>query len=150
MATRHLGQMTPRYTFALNPYQDTRFSRCPKCERATCSRKFPLLIHVDGFGLLTLGKTCRYCAKCEFIIAHQDELESVMSALFSERAPQLIGNAYLVIGTVERKVWQQNLDKPGTTADILPHAADFKAYVEVRYEPAHWGPADEDTKRTSR
>jgi hypothetical protein len=37
-------------------------------------RKFPLLIHMDGYGLLNLGKTCRYCAKCEFIIAHQDQL----------------------------------------------------------------------------
>jgi hypothetical protein len=51
-----------RYFFILNPYSDVRVSKCPKCNRATSTRKFALFIHVDGFGPLALGKTCRYCA----------------------------------------------------------------------------------------
>jgi hypothetical protein len=140
MTKRRLGQLPPRYTFALNPYEDARFSKCPKCNRATYSRKFPLLIHIDDFGLLALGKTCRYCSKCELIIAHQDELESALAAMFAERAPQVIGNDYLVMGTVERKIWQQGLEKERALGDMLPHSADFKQHVTLKYEPAGWVP----------
>lgn len=132
------GQLPPRYIFALNPYEDVRFSKCPKCNGATYPRKFPLLIHVDAFGPFVLGKTCRYCPKCEFIIAHQDELEGVLAAMFSERAPQIVGNDYLVVGTVEKKVWRQGLDKEGTIAEIRPHTADIKTYMTLKYEPARW------------
>lgn len=85
MAENRFGQLPPRYTFALNPYQDARFSKCPKCNRATYLRKFPLLIHIDEYGPIVLGKTCRYCSKCEFIIVHQDELEDILTAMFAER-----------------------------------------------------------------
>ena len=138
MRKKRFGQLPPRYTFALNPYQDARFSKCPKCNRATYPRKFPLLIHVDKSGPLILGKTCRYCSKCEFIIAHQDELESALAGIFAEREPTAIGNDYLVLGTVEKKAWRQNLDKAGSIDEILPHTADIKEYVTVEYEPARW------------
>ena len=138
MAKHRFGHLPPRYTFALNPYQETRLSKCPRCDRATYPRKFPLLIHVDDFGPLVLGKTCRYCSRCELIIAHQDELEGVLAELFSERAPQVIGNRYFVLGTVERKAWREGLDKDGRLEAIRPHAADIKKYVELKYEPARW------------
>lgn len=132
------GQQPPRYAFALNPYEDARFSKCPQCNRATYPRKFPLLMYVEGADPFVLGKTCRYCSKCEFIIAHQDELETVLAAMFAERAPEVLGNDYLVIGTVERKVWKQHLDREATTADIRAHAADIKHYMTLEYEPARW------------
>lgn len=141
MRNKRFGKQTPRYSFALNPYQDVRFSTCPKCKRLTHLRKFPLLIHVDQFGLFALGKTCRYCSKCEFIIAHQDELESVLAAAFAEQAPQFIGNDYFIIGTVERKVWKKGLDAKIDLQDILDHTADFKKYFTLSYEPAQWVPA---------
>ena len=71
---KQIGKLAPRYTFALNPYKDTRVSKCPTCSRLTNARKFPLLILVDGWGPFSLGKTCRYCPRCEFIIAHQDSV----------------------------------------------------------------------------
>jgi len=130
-----LGQLPPRYSFALNPYEDIRCSKCPQCNRATYPRKFPLLIHIDGFGAVVLGKTCRYCPKCEFIIAHQDELEHELVAMFLERAPEIIGNDYDVLGTVDNKVWRQGMLKPGTLEDVLPHTADIKQYITLAYEP---------------
>ena len=67
---RRLGKLPPRYLFILNPYTDARFSKCPRCERPTHLRKFALFILIDDWGPLVLGKTCRYCTRCELIIAH--------------------------------------------------------------------------------
>lgn len=134
-----IGELTPRYSFALNPHEGTRCSKCPKCERLTYPRKFPLLIHIDNYGPLVLGKTCRYCAKCEFIIAHQDELESILAQMmYSIGKPNIIGNDYFVIGTVDRKHWQKHLDKPPNIADSLKHAADFKAFYDIQFDPGGW------------
>ena len=67
-----IGRLPGRYSFLLNPYADTRLSKCPQCRRPTHSRKFPLVIHIEGWGPFILGKTCRYGARCELIIAHPD------------------------------------------------------------------------------
>lgn len=142
MAKDRFGHLPPRYSFALNPYEDVRFSKCPKCDRATYNRKFPLLIHIDKFGPLVLGKTCRYCSKCEFIIAHQDELEPILTAMLSERAPAMVGNEYFVLGTVDKKTWRQGLETEGSTEEIRGHTADIKKYVELTYVPAHWAPSE--------
>src|SRR5580700_308026 len=70
MARETIGQLTPRYSFLLNPYLDIRLSKCPGCNGLTHNRKFALFIHIDGWGPLVLGKTCRYCTSCELIIVH--------------------------------------------------------------------------------
>lgn len=100
---KRLGKMPPRYSFILNQYPTERLSKCPKCNKATYPRKFALFIHIDKWGPLVLGKTCKYCSKCELIIAHQDELESQLAYNFSRLAPEVIGNDYLVMGTMDRK-----------------------------------------------
>lgn len=137
------GQLPERYSFLLNPYTDTRLSKCPRCEKPTHPRKFALFIHIEQWGPLTLGKTCRYCSTCELIIVHQDELEAQLAQTFSQLAPEMIGNEYLVLGTIEKKVWQQGLGGQGQPMEeILKHAARFKHYYGLEYKPAGWYPAD--------
>ena len=102
----HIGKLPCRYTFILNPYTDARFTRCPGCDQPTKVRKLPLFIHVDPLNPIVLGKTCRYCPDCDLLIVHQDELEAQLEALFEERDPSLVGNDYLVLGTVERQAWR--------------------------------------------
>ncbi len=99
--------MPPRHWFALNPRKEMRCTRCLRCEKPTRPRKFALLIGVEDYGLMVLGKTCRYCSACDFIIAHQDELEALLAAGFSTHEPEVIGNDYYVIRTVERKTWRK-------------------------------------------
>jgi len=41
------------------------------------------------------------------IIVHQDELEDELTSQFQERDPSVIGNDYLILGTVEQKVWRE-------------------------------------------
>jgi hypothetical protein len=145
MAHARIGKREPRYSFLLNPYSDVRLSKCPQCHRLTHHRKFALFIHVDGWGPVLLGKTCRYCTPCELIMAHQDELEAELAQSPARFVPGVPGRGYLVLGTVERKVWQKGLTGSGTPFDeIREHTADFKECFDLHVEPGGWRPAREE------
>jgi hypothetical protein len=134
---KKLGKRPRRHYFFLNPYRDARFSYCPKCEGKTRLRKFPLVIHVEPLNPVALNKTCRYCPGCDLIIAHQDEIEAQLDALFAERDPALIGNDYLVMGTIDRAVWRRSLKTPMPIPESLDHLHVFKDALE--FEPVHYG-----------
>ena len=140
--TARLGKLPPRYSFILNPYEDLRCSKCPKCEKATYPRKFALLVHVDGYGPFVLGKTCKYCSKCELIIAHKGELEAILAAQFLLTKPEVIGNDYEVLATVDTAFWKAGMKASPTIAETLKHTADIKKYLDLHYQPAGWYPAD--------
>lgn len=137
-----LGKLPPRYRFALNPFVEVRWSRCPLCEKLTFNRKFPLLITVEGHGPIVMGKTCRYCARCEFIIAHQAELDAELAYLLSQRAPELVGNEYLVMAVVERRTWQKGVEGSLAMGEMLEQTADIKKYYTLHDPRPVWGPAD--------
>lgn len=128
------GKLRPRYRFALNPFPEVRWSRCPRCEKLTHARKFPLLIHIEGLGLVTLGKTCRYCTPCEFIIADQAELEEQLVIVCEERGfPEKVGSPYLVFGTVQLGYWKKTLQQQQRIdLDALQaNAADLKEHHQL-------------------
>src|SRR5262249_41104681 len=144
MARSKVGKLKPRYSLLLNPYTDVRLSKCPRCERLTHLRKFPLFIHVEGWGPLVLGKTCRYCTPCQLIMAHRDELEAELARSPAQLAPDARGKGYLVIGTVERKLWKKGLEGTGTPlGEFLDHLADFKKQLDLHGEPGGWRRARE-------
>src|SRR5438270_12499446 len=101
MVQERIGQLPPRYSFALNPHKEMRCTKCPQCEQPMRLCKFALLIGVEDYGMLVLGKTCRFCPRCEFIIAHQGELEALLAASFAAHAPEVISNDYYMIGTAD-------------------------------------------------
>lgn len=103
-------------------------------------RKFALLIHIEGDDLTILGKTCRYCPACELIIAHQNELEAELAIAFSPRAPGLVGNPYLILGTVELKAWRQGLQRSPSLEYIRERTAEFKRYIKLSVDPGGWKP----------
>jgi hypothetical protein len=142
MPKKRLGKLPPRYSFLLNPYQNKRLSKCPKCNQLTRLRKFALFIHIDNLGPMVLGKTCRYCPECELIMAHQDELEQELANNLVSIDPDVIGNEYLVLGTVDMKVWRRGLKGHENDIDrVLSHTADFKKYFDLIVEPGGWYPA---------
>ena len=139
--SKHVGKLPPRYRFILNPYAETRVSRCPLCERLTHPRKFAYFIHVEGWGPLILGKTGPYCSPCELIVIHQDELEMELAISFNKLNPAMIGNDYLVVGTVEKRYWKGGLAGNRTTLDeMLARMADFKKRYDFKYDPGGWRP----------
>lgn len=147
MKQKRIGKLPPKYKFILSQYQYERISSCPFCKKQTHPRKFPLLIHVTDWGPLVLGKTCKYCSPCELIVAHQHELEAEMAYAFSRIAPAVIGNDYLVVGTVEKKLWQQGLqEEMPELGKTLESVADFRKVYDLKIEPGGWYPKDEPGK----
>jgi hypothetical protein len=142
VAGERLGKQPARYAFLLNPYTDVRLSKCPTCRRPTHPRKFALLIHADGWGPLALGKTCRYCARCELVIVHKDELDAELAHSLAELAPEAVGREYVVLGTLDRKVWQRGLRGAGPPlAETLEHVAEFAKVLQLEVDPGGWRPA---------
>ena len=137
-----LGKLPPRYRFILNPYSDARFTTCPECSGGTLLRKIPLAVHVDPHHPTMLNKHCRYCPNCDLLICHQDELEHMLVQAFEPRAPEIIGNDYLVLGTFDKATWRQREKEPIQMGDLPAYLHDFKEYLQVEYTPAHWAPAE--------
>jgi hypothetical protein len=130
-----IGKLEPRFSFVLNPFVDSRFNQCPRCQGTTARRKFPLFIHVENWRPFVLGKTCRFCSRCELIITHKDEIDAQLAHALKNAAPDAVGSKYLVVGTMQGKAWRQGLTggERGVTAS-LEHVADFKEVLTLRVE----------------
>lgn len=135
-----LGKLAPRYRFFLNHYQEYRFTTCPQCERMMKVRKYPFLVHVDPRQLLMVNMSAKYCPVCDLLILHQDKLEQMLfAALYSQR-PDLIGNKYLVLGTVERKAWRESQKLEYGEQKVFANSHDFKEIVLIEVEGPGWYP----------
>ncbi len=124
-----------RHKFFLNTYVDCGFTKCPKCDAKTKIRKFPLVIHVEPGQLLLLNKKCKYCPGCDLIIAKKQELESLI--------PSLSQNEYLVMGTLERKDWQEGNKGFLPSSEIIDRMYIFKKVWDFEVIPAGWYPAED-------
>lgn len=136
-------KLNKRYTktkhyFFLNPYNECAFTKCPKCGDKTRVRKFPLAIHIDPHQILLLNKKCRYCVKCDLIIAKQSEVESLMIVCLEEINPDVIGNNYLAMGVVDRKDWKEGNEGKLDSVQILDCVYFFKDMLKFELIPGGW------------
>lgn len=139
------GKQPPKHGFVINPYPDMRFTSCPMCERKTRQWKIPLLIHINPMHLIALNYTCRYCKSCDLLIAHKHEIEHLLTNLFSQIEPETVGNEYLIIGTVEKFSWRENLKQSRPAGEMLPHASDFAVFhKELRVTKPGWYETSQD------
>ena len=130
--TPRLGKQPARYRFFLNPYQDARFSTCPQCANKTGQRKLPLFIHIYPKQPLLLNKTCRYCPHCDLLIAHQNELEEIITRVFTVLDPEIVGNTYLVVGTLDRADWKRIDQNKLPIQDTIEALHDFEDVVNFK------------------
>ena len=134
-----------QYCFVLNPYPDLRISSCPYCEHKTGQRKIPLLIHVEPLYVVALNYTCRYCQTCDLLIADKNEIERFLTDRFVDTIPEIVGNRYLVVGTVEKTAWRKGMQQSLTAGEIVPYASYFKkTYQELRVHRPGWYKADQE------
>ncbi|NJM72299.1 MAG: hypothetical protein HC862_20180 [Scytonema sp. RU_4_4] len=133
-----------RHKFFLNPYSDCAFTKCPKCETKTKIRKFPLVIHIEPKQLFLLNKQCKYCPSCDLIIVKKQEIESFMAFGMSQSNPEIIGNNYLVMGTVDRKDWKEGSQDSLSPSEIIERMYVFKDVWNFEVIPAGWYPAQEE------
>ena len=129
------------HRFFLNPYEDTAFTKCPKCEGKTKVRKFPLVVHIEPSWLFVLNKQCRYCEGCDLIIARRSEVESLMAAAFERRDPMIVGNEYLVVGTLPRRLWHARDNAGMRPVDMLDQTEIFREVWKFELVGGGWGPA---------
>ena len=127
-----------KYYFFLNPYDAAAFTKCPKCENNTKIRKFPLVVHIDPHQVLLLNKKCRYCVKCDLIIAKKSELESLMAACFEQSKPEIIGNNYLVMGVAERRDWLESKKGKMSQSETIERILVFKDVLNFELVRAGW------------
>ena len=76
------------------------------------ARKHPFFIHVDPQQPVVLNMTGKYCPACDLLILHQDKVEELLTVSLARSNPDVIGNEYLVVGTIERKGWRNVRQKP--------------------------------------
>jgi hypothetical protein len=148
MGRKNTRELKTKHRFFLSPYEQYAFTRCPRCEGKTNIRKFPLAIHIeaDPIQLFVLNKTCRYCTRCDLIIAKKSELEALMAAAFEPRRPEIVGNKYLVFGVLEREDWR--LSDKGRLPDreVIERVLVFKQVLNFEVIPGGWYP-DPDRQR---
>lgn len=136
---RQFGDLDPLYNFSLNPYPDMPLTKCPVCNSKTAQRKLPLLIHVDPSALIALNCTNRFCVNCDMLIGHKHEIEHQLTELFLQINPNVIGNNYLVFGTVEKKAWQENIKQAKPLQEMRQSIHDFQShYEELRVTMVGW------------
>ena len=141
-ATR-IGKLEPRFAFFLNPYTDCRFTRCPGCEKRMRTRKEPFFIHVDPREPVVLNMTARYCPDCDLLILHRDVVEDLLVKAVEPYKPGVIGNDYLIIGTLERSLWRKHGSQL-TLGPVLEQLHDFRDFVRYEVEPHGWLPNEDD------
>uniref|UniRef100_A0A8J6ZX89 Uncharacterized protein n=1 Tax=Desmonostoc muscorum LEGE 12446 TaxID=1828758 RepID=A0A8J6ZX89_DESMC len=129
-----------RHRFFLNPYIDCAFTKCPKCETKTKIRKFPLVIHIQPQQLFLLNKQCKYCPSCDLIIAKKQEIEPLMTATFVQTNPQILGNNYVVMGTVDKKDWKEGDKNLLSPSEMIGRIYVFKDVWNFEVIPAGWYP----------
>jgi len=139
---KQLGHLPPQHDFFLNPHTDARFTRCPKCDAPTKLRKKPLMVFIGLIQPVSLNKTCRYCPNCDLLIVHQDEMDELVYKACLQNFPHLVGQEYLVVGTMERDTWKAGYQGKSTTGDIFKSLHDFKRHLE--FEPARYMWVKED------
>ena len=123
-------QQTKHYFF-LNPYKDSSFSKCPKCDNKTKLRKFPLVIHIEPNHFLVLNKICKYCTECDLIITKQLEIETLMAGRFEKVVPSVVGNKYVVFGTLDKNQWLKYSKTPTDPSEVVNQVYIFKDVLKL-------------------
>jgi hypothetical protein len=88
--------------------------------------------------LLSLNKTCRYCPRCDLLIAHQDDVEHLLASIFTGQKPEVVGNDYLVIGTLDRPAWKRGTQQQLNPQEMFDALHDFKEAVTFKLTGG-WG-----------
>jgi len=133
----------PRHNFFLNPYEDTAFTRCPKCEEITKLRKHCLVIHIEPKHLFSLNKTCRYCTNCDLIIVKQGDIENLLVAICEEFVLDIIGNDYFIFGTMDRKDWREAQTGKISRQEGIERSYFFENVWEFEVIPGGWYPSEQ-------
>lgn len=128
-----------RYYFYLNPHDEYKWTKCPKCEQKTKVRKHCLMVHYkESFlgtkHLISLNKTCKFCTSCELIIVQKSEIENYIKYFLIQFEVEFKPTNYLVFGTLDKVLWEQNL----SLSKVLSSIYRFKNTWDFDIQRAGW------------
>ena len=127
-----------KHYFFLNPYRDNSFTRCPKCDNKTKIKKLPLTILLEKKKvILNINKTCKFCPYCDLIIAKKHELDSIIMQFLSLN--HATKDDYFVIGTQDKGVYREGLNKGLIKENPLEGVSVFKNAWNFEILPSYWG-----------
>jgi len=72
------------------------------------------------------------------LIGDKHEIEHHLTEMFLKINPKVIGNYYIVLGTVEKIAWGENVNQPKPFNEMLQHIHDFKSYQNICMTMAGW------------
>jgi len=78
------------------------------------------------------------------LIGKKSEIEAHLTRLFKELNPSVIGNDYLIIGSVERNAWRENMKQPTPPSEMLRYVHDFKEHRDLQTSTAGWFPEGQE------
>ncbi len=67
-------------------------------------------------------------------LIHQDDVEHFLASFLSEEKPEVVGNDYLVIGTLDRPAWKRGTQQQLSLQEMLDELHDFKEVVTFKLE----------------
>lgn len=133
METITMNNIKRKHYFFLNPHDSYALTKCPKCQDKTKLRKFPLVINVEPSQILVLNKKCRYCTTCDLIMAKKSEIESLMAYSFERIDPSVVGNKYVVFGTLDKYIETASFSK-----EFMEQINIFKDVIDFEILPGGW------------
>jgi hypothetical protein len=80
------------------------------------------------------------------LIAHQNQIESLLAQIFQKRDPEIISNQYLVIGTMEKPAWKEGTRRDLDPQEVLNYQHDFKQVLKFDIQRAGWYPKEKVPK----
>ncbi len=82
----------------------------------------------------------RYCPRCDLLILHQDNGEAMIAFSWQQSALWLLGNEYLILGTVKRQAWREGQQQPDDLKMGLDNLQAFKEGVVFKPKRFGWVP----------
>jgi hypothetical protein len=109
-----------------------------KCELGVLCGKFKS--ENEYLNDFLLNKHCRFCPVCDLIIAKRDDVESMMAERIGREKPQLVGNDYLVFGTLDRKDWMDGQKLEMSPLELMNRVYVFRDTWTFEIVPGGWFP----------
>jgi hypothetical protein len=129
------GQQSPRYSYLSNPYERERITACPRCNAALSDIEVAVLILVEPNSPLMLRLPSRHCAACDLLLIQEDDLERGIEDSFRPTEPELIGNKYQVLGTIDLADWERAHTQRLSQDEIIACLHDFRQRLAFQQAP---------------
>ncbi len=128
----------PKYNFFLNKYSFYGATKCTSCDTKTNVRKFPLFISLDKNNIYTLNLSCKFCTRCNLIIAKKDNIDKYISIELEQKGIAFDPDNYFVMGTIDSKTFWRHNKGNASSDELFDNLTPFKKVLDFEIRQAGW------------